>query len=208
MISEFLAPFEKNIVDFKESLPDRSIGKKITLYSKSITDLTNIDIALIGLNEYRGSVETNSNYLKINYLRKEFYSLYSGDWNINLVDLGDVRNATRPAMTIAAGLPAGPEDAEWRAIWRAVLAAGFELDRRRDVQGIYHRQVGLYTELLERGAAAAVGASIGGNGGGPRCGGGGDHRGGAGAVAGSARGLSALDRERRAHRVPAAEPRA
>ena len=60
------------------------------------------------------------------------------------------------AMTIAAGLPAGPEDAEWRAIWRAVLAAGFELDQRRDVQGIYHRQVGLYANLLAAGAAAGV----------------------------------------------------
>ncbi len=60
------------------------------------------------------------------------------------------------AQTIAAGLPTGPEDAEWRAIWRAVLAAGFDLDTRRDVQGIYHRQVGLYAELLEAGARAAV----------------------------------------------------
>lgn len=63
---------------------------------------------------------------------------------------------TRLAMTMAAGLPTGPEDAEWRAIWRAVLAAGFELDQRRDVQGIYHRQVGLYTDLLESGAAAGA----------------------------------------------------
>jgi AcrR family transcriptional regulator len=63
---------------------------------------------------------------------------------------------TQLAMTIAAGLPTGPEDAEWRAIWRAVLAAGFELDQRRDVQGIYHRQVGLYTELLTAGADAGA----------------------------------------------------
>ena len=55
------------------------------------------------------------------------------------------------ARTIAGGLPTGPEDAEWRAIWRAVLAAGFELDRRRDVQGIYHRQVRLYTSILTAG---------------------------------------------------------
>jgi AcrR family transcriptional regulator len=55
------------------------------------------------------------------------------------------------ALTIAAGLPTGPEDAEWRAIWRAVLAAGFELDQRRDVQGIYHRQVKLYTRVLNAG---------------------------------------------------------
>lgn len=56
------------------------------------------------------------------------------------------------ALMIAAGLPTGPEDAEWRAIWRAVLAAGFELDQRLDVQHIYHRQVGLYTRILEAGA--------------------------------------------------------
>jgi AcrR family transcriptional regulator len=57
----------------------------------------------------------------------------------------------RLALTIAAGLPTGPEDAEWRAIWRAVLAAGFELDQRREVQAIYHRQVGLYVEILTAG---------------------------------------------------------
>ena len=59
-------------------------------------------------------------------------------------------------MTMAAGLPTGPEDAEWRAIWRAVLSAGFELDRRSDVQGIYHRQVGLYADLLSGGEASGV----------------------------------------------------
>ena len=60
------------------------------------------------------------------------------------------------ALTIAAGLPTGPEDAEWRAIWRAVLAAGFELDQRRDVQHIYHRQVDLYTQILISGANAGM----------------------------------------------------
>ncbi|MDV3127503.1 TetR/AcrR family transcriptional regulator [Mycobacterium sp. 21AC1] len=60
------------------------------------------------------------------------------------------------ALTIAAGLPTGPEDAEWRAIWRAVLAAGFELDQRRDVQHIYHRQVGLYAGIFDAGAACGV----------------------------------------------------
>jgi len=59
-------------------------------------------------------------------------------------------------MTMAAGLPTGPEDAEWRAIWRAVLSAGFELDQRSDVQGIYHRQVGLYADLLSGGQESGV----------------------------------------------------
>ncbi len=60
------------------------------------------------------------------------------------------------ALTMAAGLPTGPDDAEWRAIWRAVLSAGFELDQRSDVQGIYHRQVDLYTDLLATGEKREV----------------------------------------------------
>lgn len=66
----------------------------------------------------------------------------------------DIR--ARLANTIAAGLPTGPEDAEWRAIWRAVLAAGFELNQRPDVQHIYHRQVGLYAHILTTGAEEGV----------------------------------------------------
>lgn len=69
-------------------------------------------------------------------------------------DTDDVREQL--ALTIAAGLPSGPEDAEWRAIWRAVLAAGFELDQRRDVQHIYHRQVDLYTLILEAGGRSGM----------------------------------------------------
>ncbi len=64
--------------------------------------------------------------------------------------------ASQLALTMAAGLPSGPEDAEWRAIWRAVLAAGFELDQRRDVQAIYHRQVDLYSDLLTNGAESGA----------------------------------------------------
>lgn len=61
-------------------------------------------------------------------------------------------SAEKLSVTIAAGLPHGPEDREWRVIWRAVLSAGFEFDRRPEVQRIYHRQVGLYEEILEAGA--------------------------------------------------------
>ncbi|WP_309131218.1 TetR family transcriptional regulator [Brevibacterium sp.] len=51
-----------------------------------------------------------------------------------------------------AGLPAGPDDAEWRVIWMAILDAGFDLRNRSDVGAIYHRQVGLYESVLDEGA--------------------------------------------------------
>ncbi len=62
----------------------------------------------------------------------------------------------RLAVTISAGLPSGAEDAEWRVIWRAVLAAGFEFDRKPEVSEIYHRQVGLYQSIFEYGASTGA----------------------------------------------------
>ncbi|WP_413332246.1 TetR/AcrR family transcriptional regulator [Brevibacterium sp. GP-SGM9] len=60
----------------------------------------------------------------------------------------------RLEAVIEAGLPTGPEDAEWRVIWMAILDAGFDLKNRSDVQAIYHRQVGLYESLLAAGSRA------------------------------------------------------
>lgn len=62
----------------------------------------------------------------------------------------------RLAVTIAAGIPTGRDDAEWRVTWRAVHAAGFELNRSPMVSEIYHRQVGLYQSVLDVGAAVGA----------------------------------------------------
>ncbi len=67
-----------------------------------------------------------------------------------LLDLG-TDPSTQLEQMMRAGLPTGPEDAEWRVIWMAILDAGFDLAHRADVQSIYHRQVGLYESVLTAG---------------------------------------------------------
>ena len=89
MLNDFLAPIEGSIVSYIDGLPVSSIGKNLSINDEKI-DLSKIDIALIGLNEYRGSSSSNSNYIKSNSFRKQFYSLYSGDWKVNLVDFNDL----------------------------------------------------------------------------------------------------------------------
>ena len=101
MFNDFLSPLDKNILTYKNKLPLSSIGKNLLTYHQNI-DLSTIDIALIGLNEYRGSSSSHINYLKTNSFRKEFYSLYSGDWQINLMDLGDVINGNKLSDTYYA----------------------------------------------------------------------------------------------------------
>ena len=102
MFSDFLAPLDRSVLEFKESLPETSIGKNIICLKKNNLDLSKIDIAIIGLNEYRGADDPKSNYLKTNSLRKEFYSLFCGDWNVKLIDLGDVVNGNKLSDTYFA----------------------------------------------------------------------------------------------------------
>ena len=92
MTSDYLSPISKKLIDFKNKLPNDSLGNKITLYDIKKFDYSEIDIAIIGISEYRNSVEIKSNFIDLDEFRKEFYSLYYGDWNINILDLGDLIN--------------------------------------------------------------------------------------------------------------------
>ena len=92
MTSDYLSPISKNFIDFKNKLPNNSLGKKIVLFNNNKFDYNDIDIALLGISEYRNSVEIKSNFIDLDEFRKEFYSLYYGDWNFNILDLGDLIN--------------------------------------------------------------------------------------------------------------------
>ncbi|CAA0138171.1 HTH-type transcriptional regulator BetI [Mycolicibacterium vanbaalenii] len=138
--------------------PNRQIERRAEILDATIALIERHDLATLRLADVAEKLGLTTNAVR--YYFKDMTQLLS-----ELALRSDVRfyddrlaalketddAATQLALTIAAGLPSGPEDAEWRAIWRAVLAAGFELDQRRDVQGIYHRQVDLYTQILTTG---------------------------------------------------------
>jgi hypothetical protein len=71
--------------------PKQVMGNNIELHteSKGLPELKGLDIVIIGLNEYRNSFFTNSEY-DINAFRKEFYELYPGNWSVKIADLGDL----------------------------------------------------------------------------------------------------------------------
>jgi hypothetical protein len=90
MIAEYLLPVNQSILDFNKKLPPLAIGKSISFYNFKASNLYNIDIAIIGLKESRKSKEKK--YIDLNSFRREFYSLYFGDWKVNIIDMGDVIN--------------------------------------------------------------------------------------------------------------------
>lgn len=143
--------------------PNRQVQRRGEILDAAIALIERHDLATLRLADVAEELGLTANALR--YYFKDMGELLSAlalrsdgrFYNDRLAVIATTADAaTQLALTIAAGLPSGPEDAEWRAIWRAVLAAGFELDQRGDVQGIYHRQVGLYTDLLSSGERAGA----------------------------------------------------
>ena len=90
MINGYLCPLSEDLIEFKSNLSRGTLGSNITLYNSEKTDYSSIDIAIIGLNEYRNSDEISDESLNLENFRREFYSLFYGNWSANILDLGDV----------------------------------------------------------------------------------------------------------------------
>jgi AcrR family transcriptional regulator len=143
--------------------PNKQVERRGDIMDAAIALIERHDVATLKLADIAAEVGLTTNAVR--YYFKDVADLLSEvalrsdvrfyDDRLRLRDESDDPRV-QLSMTMAAGLPSGPEDAEWRAIWRAVLSAGFELDQRADVQGIYHRQVDLYIGLLTSGAGRSV----------------------------------------------------
>ena len=90
MINSYLSPISKELIEFKNNLPTSSLGSNINLYDSEKSNYSLIDIAVIGINEYRNSEKANSKFINLDKFRKEFYSLFYGNWSTNILDLGNV----------------------------------------------------------------------------------------------------------------------
>lgn len=89
---EFLQPVNENVLAFREELPVQSLGKKIIIHSAEagFPELETVKMAFIGVLDNRGQLDEQRPHVHLNYIRKEFYSLYPGNWHVNMADLGDI----------------------------------------------------------------------------------------------------------------------
>ncbi|MCO6162373.1 formimidoylglutamase [Flavobacterium sp. NRK F7] len=91
MVFDFLQPVSEDFVAFKEQLPNHALGKKVAFHTiEDFPDLEGVDVAIICVNEYRGSGQENQ-VNSFTFFRKQFYSLFPGNWNVSLVDLGNIQ---------------------------------------------------------------------------------------------------------------------
>lgn len=98
---EFLVPISKKVLAYREFLPVGTLGKQIEVHSKTgnLPDLKKVKFAILGIQENRGDVDFMGDGISFDAYRKALYSLYPGNWNHKIIDLGDITQGATPEDT-------------------------------------------------------------------------------------------------------------
>jgi arginase family enzyme len=89
---EFLQPLDKTLADFAINTPAQALGNKVVLHTEEVfPELEGIKVAIVGVLDNRGQGD-NKTHVHLNYIRKELYSLFPGNWQMGIADLGDIHS--------------------------------------------------------------------------------------------------------------------
>ena len=87
---DFLKPIDSDVLDFIGNLKAQQLGSKVVLHTNDqFPDLDQVQIAIFGVLDNRGDRNAISE-VDVNSIRKQFYSLFPGNWDASIADLGDI----------------------------------------------------------------------------------------------------------------------
>lgn len=88
----FLSPVSDAVLAHNELLSQQALGKKIKIHSEQqgIPDLEDVQLVIIGVKENRNDVNYMGEVLNFDIIRTSLYSLFPGNWYMNIADLGDI----------------------------------------------------------------------------------------------------------------------
>jgi hypothetical protein len=101
---EFLNPLSESLLSDIEQLPATTIKDRVVYNTGDILDLdlASFDIAILGCKEYRNSQNAHFTSCDLESVRLELYSLFPGNWDSKIVDLGDIEPGEEIADTYYA----------------------------------------------------------------------------------------------------------
>jgi hypothetical protein len=90
MVFDFFQPLDLEFMEFIQGLSSQALGNKVVFHTE--TDFPMIGsakIAIIGVLDNRG-LGLDNDAIDLTFIRKEFYSLFPGNWSAQIVDLGNI----------------------------------------------------------------------------------------------------------------------
>ena len=86
---DFLSPLQDDFLEVVNKLAPQQLGRKIVFHTKDqFPDVNKINVAIVGVLENRGLDSASS--VDLNAIRKELYSMFPGNWDASIADLGDI----------------------------------------------------------------------------------------------------------------------
>ena len=87
---DFLTPIDNDLLIEIKNLSSQHLSSKVVFHTEdAFPDLDKVKIALIGVLENRGDSKSVTD-VDLTAIRKEFYSLFPGNWSHTIADLGDI----------------------------------------------------------------------------------------------------------------------
>ena len=96
---DFLKPLDNEILQLIKELSSQQLGSKVVLHTaEDFPDLDKIKIAIIGVLENRGDSHQTEE-VNLSHIRKQLYSLFPGNWDTSIADLGNILEGNSIADT-------------------------------------------------------------------------------------------------------------
>ncbi|MFK5958790.1 MAG: formimidoylglutamase [Lutibacter sp.] len=90
---KFLNPVDETLLAHAKMQPNQTLGQLIEIHTiqNGFPEILNKKIAIIGVDEDRASIGNYGTGSNLDEIRKELYKLYSGNWPVNVADLGTIK---------------------------------------------------------------------------------------------------------------------
>ena len=87
----FLSPVDIHLLNEDSGYNDGQFAKHITIYSEELPDITDADIVLVGVDEFRGCGNFNEGINAANIIRKQLYQLHYWHFDTKIADIGNIK---------------------------------------------------------------------------------------------------------------------
>jgi len=101
-ITDFLDPLDIHRISNDESYKEGQVGKVIDVYENEFPDIEQADLVLVGCNEERGNIRRKKNSHAPDSIREQFYQLFYWHPDVQLADIGNIKQGATLADTYAA----------------------------------------------------------------------------------------------------------
>ena len=87
---DFLKPLDSEIIQLVKEYSSQQLGSKVVFHTaEDFPNLDKIKIAIVGVIENRGDNQQTET-VDLSHIRKELYSLFPGNWDASIADLGNI----------------------------------------------------------------------------------------------------------------------